>query len=196
LALTVSRNLLDHSFYRRWLAGTLSIDELRDYSGQYAHVVRGLPRWLRRAAENTAGGGADLRRHADEETAHIELWDQFARSLGAGPSDPNSVTRSLVDQADRLSGGPAGLAVAWAVESQSAPVSREKLAGLRTHYGIAGDGAQYFEVHAVRDVDHTAELDARIADLGEARLQSAQAVAGAVQDGLWDLLTSVERARA
>ena len=185
MSLTITRNLLEHSFYVRWLAGTLTEDELRDYAGQYAHVVRGLPGWLRSAGQDG---------HADEEQTHIRLWDAFGAALGAAPSEPNAATRTLLERASRLSAGPAGVAVAWAVESQSAPVSREKLAGLRRHYQIDPAGQAYFEVHAQRDVEHTAELDELIAGLDAAERVQAQAIAATVQDGLWELLTSVERA--
>lgn len=199
MPLTISRNLLEHSFYKRWLAGTLTQDELRDYAGQYAHVVRALPGWLRRAAEQAGEEAARLERHADEEEDHVRLWERFAAELGVQPAElaaaaPNTATRSLLERTERLSAGRAGVAVAWAVESQSAPVSREKLVGLRAHYGIAGAGAAYFDLHAERDVLHTAELDALIEELDGADLTLAQTIADTVQDGLWDLLTSVERA--
>ena len=185
MTLTITRNLLEHSFYTRWLAGTLTDDELRDYAAQYAHVVRGLPAWLR-----SAGQAA----HAEEEQTHIELWDAFSSALGAGSSEPNPATRALLERASRLSSGPAGVAVAWAIESQSAPVSREKLAGLQAHYDVGAAGEAYFQVHAERDLEHTAELDAVIAELDESETVQAQAIAATVQDGLWDLLTSVEKA--
>ena len=60
-------SLLDHSFYRRWVVGELTLDELRDYAGQYAHVVMGLPRWLRKAAAAAPKQAEALERHAAEE---------------------------------------------------------------------------------------------------------------------------------
>ena len=190
MTLRSHRNLLDHTFYTRWVEGTLTIDELRDYAGQYAHVVRELPGWLRRASEPD---------HAAEEEGHVQLWLRFAKSIGmsaedVGAAEPNAATRALLDSAQELSGGAPGVAVAWAVESQAAAVSEEKLAGLAAHYGIAGEGAEYFRVHAELDLAHTAELNSRLARLDRAQMAEAQRISDCIQDCLWDLLTSVERA--
>lgn len=192
---TPSRDLLEHSFYQRWLQGTLTADELRDYAAQYAHVVRGLPGWLRSAARHQPGREAQLEGHAAEEDRHIVLWQRFAQVLGAEDADaPNAATAALLASAQDLSDGPAGVAVAWAIESQSPAVSREKLGGLARHYGIGADGAEYFRLHATLDVDHTAELEAMLAGLPIHVQPQAQSAADAVNEGLWNLLTSVERA--
>ena len=74
------RNLLDHTFYRRWVTGDLSLDELRAYACEYAHVVAALPRWLRQSAQVTPGYAAELDQHAREEDGHVTLWRKFARS--------------------------------------------------------------------------------------------------------------------
>ena len=199
MTLATTRNLLEHSFYRRWLAGTLTLVEMRDYAGQYAHVVAALPEWLRQAAAQNPGDEADLLVHAREEERHVTLWNRFAAALDMTADEvrataPNAATSRLLEQAGTLASGPAGIAVAWAVESQSAPVSREKLSGLEKHYGITGEGLDYFRLHGELDVDHTAELDALLSRLGEAGRKAAQETAATVEEGLWDLLTSVERA--
>src|SRR5437879_6571576 len=88
-------NLLEHSFYKRWSAGTLTRDELADYAGQYAHVVAGLPRWLEAAAAADPDFGDELRRHALEEERHIALWDGFTAAVSEGavtPAEPNAAT--------------------------------------------------------------------------------------------------------
>lgn len=196
--LVFRRNLLEHSFYRRWVTGDLSLDELRDYSCEYAHVVSALPRWLRQAAQATPSGAAQLDRHAGEEDGHVALWRNFAEALGVEgttlpSSAPNAATAELLRLGDDLSAQPSGAAVAWAIEVQAPAVSIEKLKGLETYYGIASrSGGEYFEVHSSLDVVHAAELDQVIEGLGSEQHAAAQAAADRITDGLWDLLTSVE----
>ena len=194
MVLADSRNLLRHSFYQRWLDGTLSSEELRDYAGQYAFVVAGLPGWLRRAAVHAPQGASALRRHANEEDGHLELWQGFASALGSRDAEPNSTVRGLLVQADELSDGPVGIAVAWAVESQSATVSREKLTGLEQHYDLGPKAGEYFRLHATRDLAHVSELETVITCFDQAEVKRAQQVVDIIQNGLWDLLTSVETA--
>src|ERR1051325_9022371 len=41
-----ARRLLDHPFYQRWTAGTLTLDELREYARQYYHYAVAFPTFL------------------------------------------------------------------------------------------------------------------------------------------------------
>lgn len=199
VSLVFRRNLLEHSFYRRWVTGDLSLDELRDYSCEYAHIVQALPRWLRQAAQATPGSAVELDRHAGEEDGHIGLWGNFAEALGVDTtvlagSKPNPATAELLRRGDELSTQSCGAAVAWALEVQTPAVSVEKLRGLEAHYGITSDGGgEYFEVHSSLDLVHSAELDDVIASLGIEQHSRAQRTADEITDRLWDLLTSVEK---
>ena len=194
------RDLLGHSFYQRWVAAELSIGELRDYTCQYAHVVAALPKWLRRAAAATPEHAVQLERHAVEEEGHVALWHKFAKALGITMGElaiiaPNPATAELLRRGDELSGQEVGVAVVWALEAQTPGVSAEKLCGLQAHYGIErGSGGEYFDVHSSRDLVHRAELDAVIVGLGKDHFLAARRAVDAILDGLWDLLTSVERA--
>src|ERR1700694_4054820 len=76
---TVRWNLLQHSFYRRWTQGTLTHDELCDYVGQYAHVVRAVPGWLEQVRD---GDEAEIALHAAEEQTHVALWNRLGKALG------------------------------------------------------------------------------------------------------------------
>ena len=50
---------------------------------------------------------------------------------------------------------PAALAALYAYESQQPEVSREKIQGLRYHYGVdSAKALAYFEVHATIDTEH------------------------------------------
>jgi pyrroloquinoline quinone (PQQ) biosynthesis protein C len=198
--LVYRRNLLEHSFYRRWVTGDLTLEELRDYSCEYSHVVAALPRWLRQAAQATPGSAAELDRHAREEDAHIPMWRNFADVLGVdasvlASSTPNAATAELLRLGDELSSHPCGAAVAWALEVQTPAVSVEKLKGLQAHYGISDrTGGEYFEVHARLDLEHSGELDRVIEGLGSEQREAAQQSADRITEGLWNLLTSVESA--
>ncbi|MHB8573110.1 MAG: iron-containing redox enzyme family protein [Candidatus Dormibacteria bacterium] len=192
-------NLLEHPFYVRWSRGELTREELREYTGQYAHVVRALPTWLEAAAEHDAAHRADLLEHAAEEREHEDLWARFADTLGVSresleETPPNHATTALLERGSELSAGGHGAAAAWAIESQSPEVSREKLAGLEAHYGITG-GAEYFEVHRDRDVDHREALARLILDGDPGLVAAAPGAAGEVLRGLWDVLSSVESPR-
>lgn len=200
LHLTLRRDLLEHSFYRRWVVGDLSLDELRYYACQYSHVVAALPLWLRRAATTDPEDGQKLEQHAAEEDGHIALWHRFATAVGVTPDElatsvPNAATARLLGLGDELSPQATGAAVAWALEAQAPAVSEEKLRGLKAHYQIGShDGGDYFEVHRTRDLEHAQELDGMVAAFDQDRHAEAQRTADAMIDGLWDLLTSVERA--
>ncbi|TAN34964.1 hypothetical protein EPN29_01220 [bacterium] len=199
IELTTRRDLLQHSFYRRWTAGELTIDELRDYACQYGHVVAALPAWLREASRHNPAHAAQLERHAREEDGHIALWRRFADALGVPDGElaaaPNSATRELLRRGGELSGLPAGVAAAWAIEVQTPEVSAEKLRGLKAHFGIDRvSGGEYFDVHATRDLVHSAELEQVIGALPPDQHPLAQRTADEILDGLWDVLSSVERA--
>jgi pyrroloquinoline quinone (PQQ) biosynthesis protein C len=75
-------DLLKHSFYRRWTSGELSVAELQDYACQYGFVVAAMPRWQAQAAAADPGNRAILEVHAREESAHLELWADFAGAVG------------------------------------------------------------------------------------------------------------------
>ena len=190
-------NLLQHSFYTRWTAGELSLDELRDYAAEYRHVVAAMPRWLAAMAVQDPGHADTLRGHAREEAAHVPMWDDFAEALGCDRASlasaaPNAATGSLLAAGDELVAAGRGAEVLWALESQAPAVSEAKLTGLREHYAIdGGRAARYFEVHTTMDIRHTRELESLL----EARPGSAApgAAAEMVLERLFGLLSSVER---
>src|SRR5271165_3778440 len=91
-------NVLEHPFYERWSAGELSARELSIYAGEYRHAVVALAEASALAAEGAEEAQAQgLREHAEEEAAHVGLWDEFARAALAGeqaPPDPPALEQT------------------------------------------------------------------------------------------------------
>ena len=181
-------NVLDHPFYRRWECGELTRDELAYYAGQYRHAVVALA-----DAAATAGPIAGTE-HAEEERAHVALWDAFAAELGvAGEQRPNADTTECARAWSAASDGLEALAILYAVESRQPDVSRTKLDGLAKHYGIDADSpaASYFSLHAERDVEHAAHSRALLENVGEEDADRLVAAAETALRGKWRLLDGV-----
>ena len=157
------RRLLDHPFYRRWEAGTLASGELAAYAEQYRHIEAALPQVLRRVAANLPDGPARAAVHANlsdelgRPAPHLDLFDAFAAAAGARRgAPPTPATRSLTAlQLSSAASDPVrGLGVLAAYETQAAAVAATKAAGLRRHYGIAGPGVAFWDVHADLEAEH------------------------------------------
>lgn len=201
----VAGSVLEHQFYRRWSAGELSAGELGGYAGEYRHAVVALADASQRAAAKAPlAHTRALHAHAEEEAAHVELWDQFADAAGACRAALGESARS--ETAECVRAWTAGedalehLAVLYAIEASQPEVSRTKLEGLITHYGYAEEGpaVEYFKTHELRDVEHAREAGALIERLiGSVPDPRAKAVRleelaeGAVR-GNWILLDGVQ----
>ena len=87
---------------------------------------------------------------------HTELWLDFAEGLGLSRmavayAAPRPAAVHMVDTFDRLTRTEtiAAVAALYAYESQQPEVSRQKVDGLRRHYGVDSPHAlAYFDVHA------------------------------------------------
>jgi pyrroloquinoline-quinone synthase len=182
-------DVLRHPFYTRWERGELSLDELGDYAGQYRHAVVALAR----TAANAASWEPALREHADEEAAHVALWDSFASASGSGSGRPaRAETRDCVRA--WTADGIEALAVLYAVESGQPEISETKLAGLVRHYGFAPEGpaTAYFRVHAKLDRLHAEQARELIeAKAGADEAERLLAVATGAVAGNWRLLDGV-----
>ena len=210
-------NVLEHPFYERWSAGELSAAELACYAGEYRHAVIALAEASRAAAAKAGPAHAPgLRRHAAEETAHVELWDDFARAtatrpetVGGNGEDAPAPAPALAQTQACARTWTAGesllehLAVLYAIEAGQPQISTTKLEGLTEHYGYSEEGPalEYFKVHELRDVEHAREAGALIEELlaaceePEVQAERMLARACAALRGNWDLLSGVEAVR-
>jgi len=168
-----SLNVLEHPFYQRWNAGELAPDELGVYAAEYRRAVIALAEASERAAAKApAPRQAGLRRHAEEEAGHVELWDAFAREAGASveagaeaPVLPG--TRSCVQAWTAGEDLLEHLAVLYVIEAGQPEISKTKIAGLTAHYGYSAEGpaTEYFRVHELLDVEHAGQAASLISEL-------------------------------
>ncbi len=196
-------NVLRHPFYVRWSEGTLTREELALYAGQYAHAVEALAAGTRRVA--TLAPAATAEEHAVEEEAHVELWGEFAAAVGSG-KEPRSggMAAPLPETAEcvRAWADPdrallPTLVALYAIESAQPAISATKRIGLVERYGFEpGPATAYFDVHAVRDLEHARAGRETITDVGIEDADALAAEAERVLKANWRLLDGVERACA
>jgi pyrroloquinoline-quinone synthase len=172
-------NVLEHPFYTRWEKGELTREELALYAGEYRHAVVALARAARTA-----------RLHADEEAAHIALWDDFASALGSEQHEPLPETRCCATAWAAADDELGAAAILYAIEAGQPAISETKLKGLLAHYGFSQDspGVEYFAVHGERDHEHAAEARQQLEGTDDARLvglaEAALAANWALLDGV------------
>jgi pyrroloquinoline-quinone synthase len=153
-------NVLEHPFYVRWSAGELTREELARYSGQYRHATEALARLCRQAADVAPEDRRDqITLHADEEEAHVGLWDGFVEAAGGEiGAEPTAETAECVTAWTAADGYLAELARMYAIESGQPEISRIKREGLSSFYGIdGGPGSEYFRIHEEADHAHAEE---------------------------------------
>jgi pyrroloquinoline-quinone synthase len=215
-AIVEQRHLLGHPFYVAWTKGELSLEQLRQYAGQYMHHVLAEPTYLSAVHSNTPHFASDgrcdlvprqtiLQNLVDEELGaknHPALWKQFAAALGLSDDDLAATaampaTRRLIETFTELCRNRpyyAGLAALHAFESQVPAIAAVKIEGLRRFYGIAdAEAVEFFSVHEKADIWHSAaewRLIEGAADTAEKRADVLGATRAAC-DALWSFLDGV-----
>jgi pyrroloquinoline-quinone synthase len=153
-------NVLEHPFYIRWSAGELSREELASYAGQYRHATEALARLCRQAADTAPERHrGQIEAHAEEEAAHVGLWDDFVEAAGGEiGAEPTAETAQCVTAWTTPDGYLSELARMYAIESGQPEISRVKREGLSRFYGIdGGSGSEYFRIHEQADHAHAEE---------------------------------------
>jgi pyrroloquinoline-quinone synthase len=204
---TTDRRLLDHSFYKAWAAGELTLEDLAHYSTQYWRQVEAFPGYLRTIAGRVGSREARdilLANLSDEvDQDHPGLWLDFAGTVGA---DRAEVTGSPVEaetarcvaefeDAARQASPSFALGMLYGYESQTPAVAETKVVGLREHYDVDGPGVEYFRLHGVLDVQHSREMARAISLVSEDDFVEAEAGAERGAEVIWTLLDGVERVR-
>jgi pyrroloquinoline-quinone synthase len=188
-------NVLEHPFYQRWSAGELTREQLARYSGQYRHATAAIARLSAAVAESAPETErAGLRRHAEEEEAHIALWDELVEAIGGDVAAvPSEETLECVDAWTASDGRVSQLVRLYAIESGQPAISKTKREGLAEHYGVGdGPGNEYFRVHEKADVEHAAEGRSLIeAHLADADLDALVGAAESTFRANWRLLDGV-----
>ena len=207
-ALVERKHLLKHPFYTAWSEGTLSLEALRGYAGQYYRHVLSFPTYL--SAVHSESPDLETRQYLlenliDEERGnenHPELWLRFAEGIGCAREDvrmaaplPETAASDRTFRDVASQGAAAGLAALYAYESMVPAVAASKIDGLKRHYGIDDDGTlRFFTVHL--------EVDERHAEVARSLLertvpaderQTALQAASQALDALWGLLDGVTR---
>lgn len=206
-AMIDDRHLLGHPFYRKWVAGTLPTDSLREYARQYYAFESTFPRFLSTLHARSDQAGirqALLENLWDEEhgdTNHAELWLRFAEGIGVDRHDVagaarNARTDALVDtywRACREEPVAAGVAAVYAYERQVPQVAQAKIDGLRTRYLIEdGRTLEFFDLHSSLDVEHSEAERRMLAGAPVADGAAAIEAAGAALEAWWGFLDGVD----
>ena len=207
-AVISGRHLLKHPFYQRWLAGDLTLEDLRAYAGQYYKFEAAFPGYLTKVLaklDTAADRKVLLQNLVDEEggtESHLEMFARFGKALGLTREQLESAqvknsTRVLLDTfaIATADASPAeGLVTLYAYESQAAEVAASKTESLMSCYGLKpGDGTDFWSVHAQADELHSAWerelLERLIRDP-----KPVVAAAGRASDALWGFLDGCSNA--
>lgn len=206
-AMIDERRLLTHSFYTKWVAGTLPVTALQDYSRQYYGFESAFPRFL--SAIHSRCEQPEMRQtildnlwdeeHGEEN--HAELWLRFAEGIGVARSDVvgtryNTATEALMETYRRAATEApvaAGIAAIYAYERQVPEVAGAKIAGLEASYGVSdGRTLAFWEVHRSLDEDHAAGERAVLAGAGKKDGDSALRATGEALEAWWRFLDAVD----
>jgi pyrroloquinoline-quinone synthase len=141
----------------------------------------------------------------DEELGpenHPELWMRFAVALGASREEveatvPLPSTSALVHTMMgfcKNSSFQEGLASLYAYEAQVPEVSRSKIEGLRSFFGITDPEAiKFFSVHQEADVQHSqSERDMLAASTPQEHYHAVEFAAKETAAALWGFLDGVQ----
>lgn len=209
-AVISGRHLLNHKWYVRWQAGSLTTPELQGYAKEYYAFEKEFPRFLSgihsRAEDREVRRGL-LQNLVHEELGadnHPELWLRFAEGLGVERCEVekhfhSDETENLLRVFRKHSQSPKieeGLAALYTYESQQPEVARQKSSGLKNLYGFQEESTvAFFKAHEKYDVEHSETELNLLSKLAQTEEQQARVVQVVEEtaNALYDFLDGVDR---
>lgn len=179
-------NLLKHPFYQAWSAGELPVEALKCYAREYGAFISTLPKgWETLNDAETA----------EEETEHIEMWEDFADGLDTEISDAQiPQVKTLLNTAENLfSDSETALGALYAFEAQQPETAKSKLAGLKAFYQLPEKVEPYFVTHSHNEHEAEKILES-IGALSTASQKTAVQACEQMSSALWDALTGIHDA--
>ncbi len=182
-AIIQRHDLNQHAFYQDWRSGTLPMEKLADYAGEYGRFVATIDRgW------DTLGFG----NYAQEEREHVVMWGDFKKELDNPAGGNHPQTDVLVHTASKLFGTKAeAVGALYAFEAQQPYTAQSKLEGLKEHYPQFSEvGREYFRVHA-SDFNEIEDLRKVVEAMSEEEFQRAKSACEMVCTAMWGALDGI-----
>jgi len=202
------KGLLRHPFYQEWTAGTLTLNQLREYAKQYYQFEVAFPTFL--SAIHSRCPSLRIRQlildnlwdeeHGEEN--HPALWLRFCEALGLSSDEVRNAvslpeTHALLNTYRVATSSlpyEEGLAALFAYEVQAPAVAEQKIAGLNRYYGINGTAPlSFFTTHLTADVAHS-DAERQVIDGYATTPERQESLTNAVRqarDALWLFLDGV-----
>lgn len=203
-------DLLGHPFYKAWVAGQLSREDLQNYACHYYPQIAAFPAQLSTLHSQLPDGETRrgvLRNLADEEingVCHSDLWLDFAEGMGMHRDivrmlPVNPYVRDLIDILDALVVTPStAFAALFAYEARTPRIAGAKLKSLREFYGADAKTCRYFDLHREADLEHSRVWIEQVENWHDREPESALtalAAAKVVGRALRDMLDGFEQER-
>lgn len=201
-----ANHMLQHPFYRDWMEGKLSMQQLENYAMQYTPFVDAFPRYVSSAhslCESATAREMLLDNLMDEEgkaasEPHPKLWRDFHAALPGMARDTGFEKYSfeLRDTFMSLckSSFEEAVCALYAYESQIPEIATAKIDGLKKNYNISDEKAlSFFRVHEKADVYHSQACEKIIAFMPPESEARALAAAEKSTKALWSFLTETHQ---
>ena len=158
--------MLEHPFYRAWMAGEVSAATLAGYHRSYHEFIRRVPGYWQRVIDAFQPEFPGEHPVVREERRHILLWEEWGKRMAPPPAFPRLDT--LTDALDAMTPSQL-LGALQSFESQQPEIASTKKEGLLRHYGFSPGELAYFDEHQNEEAHITfgRNLAARHADRGE-----------------------------
>ncbi len=206
-----AKSLLKHPFYQAWNNGKLPRNALVEYAKQYYHFTEHFPRFVAAVFANCTD--VKTRRimihnlieeelgDFNKERPHAEQWIGFCEALGLSreevtKSDQWEKTEAMLKTFEEISKNDflKGVACLMAYEAQVSDIAITKKKGLLEWYNFSeGPGVEFFDTHAVADIEHSKVWKNILAEAGmsEEKQQEVQKAFNESLDAQWAFLDGI-----